>query len=79
MHVFFNVTASYVWANNSQLFYQDYGLARETIGTLMLLILSIGGSVSVVLGGFIVDRFRTDESGLSVLITSQVNENIHFR
>ena len=69
------VAAGYVWAYNTQLYYQAIGETTETIGSYMSWIPLLGGSIGVVLGGFISDRLvrRIGPRGrLLVLIVSQV-------
>ena len=67
--------AGYVWAYNTQLYYQSVGETTATIGSYMSWIPLLGGSVGVILGGFISDRIvrRIGPRGrLIVLTISQV-------
>lgn len=50
------IPAGYVWAYNTQPYFTDLGLTRDEIGTWMSWIPIVGGSLSVVTGGFIADR-----------------------
>ncbi|KAK2167441.1 hypothetical protein NP493_1275g00004 [Ridgeia piscesae] len=68
--------AGYVWAYNTQLYYQSVGETTATIGSYMSWIPLLGGSIGVILGGFISDRIvrRIGPRGrLIVLTISQVS------
>jgi hypothetical protein len=68
-------TAGYVWAYNTQIYYQDIGVTPRTIARYMSWIPMVSGSIGVVLGGFIADRVVKRVGVLarvSVLVASQV-------
>ena len=68
-------TAGYVWAYNTQIYYQDIGTDDETIAWYMSWIPLVFGCVGVSLGGFISDRVVQrigPYARLGVLIASQV-------
>ena len=69
------VIAGYVWAYNTQIYYEELGEEPTTIGLWMSWVPFIGGSIGVVLGGFISDRVVKrvgPYARLLVLIVSQV-------
>ena len=70
------LAAGYVWAYNTQIYYQDIGTDDETIAWYMSWIPLVWGCVGVTLGGFISDRIVKrlgPYARLGVLITSQVS------
>jgi len=70
------VTAGYVWAYNTQIYYQDVGTDDRTIAWYMSWIPLVFGCLGVTLGGFISDRIVTrlgPYARLGVLIVSQVS------
>ncbi|XP_064616663.1 MFS-type efflux pump MSMEG_3705-like [Liolophura sinensis] len=67
--------AGYVWAYNTQPFFSSTGQTAEQIGTFMSWIPLVGGSIGVVLGGFISDRIvqrRGLYARVIVLVLSQL-------
>ncbi|ELU06601.1 hypothetical protein CAPTEDRAFT_220111 [Capitella teleta] len=67
--------AGYVWAYNTQIYYEEMGEEPEDIGRWMSWVPLVGGSISVVLGGFISDRIVKrvgPYARLLVLIGSQL-------
>lgn len=67
--------AGYVWAYNTQIYYENIGQSREQIATWLAFVPMIGGSVGVLVGGFISDRFvvKSGPHGrIWVLIFSQM-------
>jgi len=75
-------TAGYVWAYNTQIYYQDIGTDDETIAWYMSWIPLVFGCIGVSLGGFISDRV-VKELGpygrLAVLVVSQVSSSESFK
>lgn len=70
------LTAGYVWAYNTQIYYQNIGTDDETIAWYMSWIPLVWGCVGVTLGGFISDRVVKrlgPYARLGVLIASQVS------
>jgi len=68
-------TAGYVWAYNTQIYYQSIGTDEETIAYYMSWIPLVFGCLGVSLGGFISDRVVQrigPYARLGVLIASQV-------
>lgn len=69
--------AGYVWAYNTQIYFQAIGQSPQTIATYMSWIPLVFGSAGVVFGGFISDRV-VKRVGLYarviVLTISQVRE-----
>lgn len=53
----FRNSAGYIWAYNTQPYYTSIHQTPEQIGTYMSWIPLVAGSIGVVLGGFISDRF----------------------
>jgi len=71
-------TAGYVWAYNTQIYYQDIGTDDETIAWYMSWIPLVFGCIGVSLGGFISDRVvkKLGPYGrLAVLVVSQVSSS----
>lgn len=71
-----NYKAGYVWAYNTQIYFQDLGVTPQTIAKYMSFIPLFAGCVGVILGGFIADRVVTRvgiNARIGVLIASQVN------
>jgi len=67
--------AGYVWAYNTQVYFEGLGQTPTQIGTWMSWIPIVGGSTGVVFGGFISDRVvqRTGPHGrIWVLVASQL-------
>nr|CAH0100929.1 unnamed protein product [Daphnia galeata] len=67
--------AGYVWAYNTQVYFEGLGQTSIQIGTWMSWIPVVGGSIGVVFGGFISDRVvkRTGPHGrIWVLALSQI-------
>ena len=72
-------TAGYVWAYNTQIYYQDIGISDDTIASYMSWIPLVFGCIGASLGGFISDRIVTrlgPYARLGVLITSQVSSTL---
>ena len=70
------VLAGYVWAYNTQIYYQDIGIDDYTIAWYMSWIPLVFGCLGVTLGGFISDRIVNrlgPYARLGVLIASQVS------
>jgi len=70
------LTAGYVWAYNTQIYYQAVGVDDQTISRYMSWIPLVSGCVGVTLGGFISDRIVSrlgPYARLGVLIASQVS------
>ena len=75
--MYFYVTAGYVWAYNTQVYYESIGESRADIGRYMSWIPLTAGCVGVALGGFISDRVVKrvgPHARLGVLIVSQVRD-----
>lgn len=73
--VFVVFVAGYVWAYNTQIYYQDIGVSPETIAKYMSVIPLVSGCTGVILGGFIADRVVKRVgvyARVFVLIASQV-------
>ena len=69
------MAAGYVWAYNTQIYFEDIGTSRDTIARYMSIIPLASGCVGVALGGFIADRVVRRIGPLAriaVLIASQV-------
>lgn len=67
--------AGYVWAYNTQVYFDGLGQTPAQIGSYMSWIPIVGGSIGVVFGGFISDRVvqRTGPHGrIWVLVLSQI-------
>ncbi|XP_035709342.1 protein spinster homolog 1 isoform X3 [Folsomia candida] len=68
--------AGYVWAYNTQIYYETLGESRGQIASWLSLVPMIGGSIGVLVGGFISDRFAAHGTGphgrIWVLIMSQI-------
>ncbi|XP_074655462.1 MFS-type efflux pump MSMEG_3705-like [Tubulanus polymorphus] len=65
----------YVWAYNTQPYFESVGQTPEQIGTFMSWIPLVAGSIGVVLGGFISDKFvkkRGPYGRVIVLVISQM-------
>jgi hypothetical protein len=70
-------SAGYVWAYNTQPYFESIGQTRTDIGKYMSWIPLVAGCIGVVLGGFISDRVVKrigPHARLLVLIVSQVSQ-----
>jgi MFS family permease len=67
--------AGYVWAYNTQVYFENIGQSRIEIAAWLSWIPMVGGSIGVLVGGFISDRFvlKSGPHGrIWVLIISQI-------
>lgn len=77
----FIAVGGYVWAYNTEPYFEASGHSKTAIGKYMSWIPLVGGSLGVLFGGFISDRLikkRGLYARIFVLVFSQVSESHDF-